>query len=315
MPVVALLFLAGFALWQRLEDDAALRELPATAPAEPTDLAAATQPTANSNGPVFTTPGPTNPQRSTAERWALRWREASQRSMSTERTVALVALMEAIAAESPDLALAWIAAEPDSEVRTALRVAAATGWATSDPRTALRHFLPGNELPRDLAVAAVLRGVRDRPELAVALTQELRAQWPEQAGAFSLYLLGAFAAADAHDASLRFIDTLRTEERPAALAFAFQRWAQQDPESALLHAVRFQNSGEHTAAYEAAVRGWARVDPAALTRHAAGFPAGAEREFALQTALRAWAERDSGAVAEWLVQNRNVKVGPLVLED
>jgi hypothetical protein len=207
-------------------------------------------------------------------------------------------------------------AEPELTARHTRILAALTEWATTDVAAAGRWLDKHLEqLPADLALAALFDGAKAQPAEAIALARELSRERPFLTADIGSNLIAALARADEHALAVDFAATGSETHTRDWLAAAFDRWGRADPERALAASSAFEDLARRNQTFQAAALGWAKADPSSLARYAATLPEGDNRTFALLTALRQWAVKDAEAAATFLVQNGPLPGAELILED
>lgn len=192
--------------------------------------------------------------------------------------------------------------EPDAKSRLAELQLALQSWAEKDPMAAAQWALTRQELPADLALAAVFRGAGMQPSVALELHGQLVAAQPSRAHDCGGYLIAGLSRAHAHEAAAAFALGADPHLATGWLTAAYTDWARQEPREAMDAVGRIADPDRQFTAFRAMVAGWSQADPAQLVATASNLSAGPERQFALLTGLRAWVEKDPDAAAEWVAR-------------
>jgi hypothetical protein len=226
-----------------------------------------------------------------------RW-SAADRTATTER--AMIAVLEGMARDRPETAMAIARREPNLILQEQLRNAVLRGWATKAPEQAAAWAMTLSPMDRPNAITAVFQGAVERPNEAVRIGTELCAQNPAQSGVFGQILISSLAEAGAFETAVRFAAADASENRASWINTAFYQWATYQPIRALASLDSLSDPIVHAAAFQGLVTGWAMTSPDALAAYAVHLPPGELRSQVLSQALPQWAIRNPADALAWI---------------
>lgn len=237
------------------------------------------------------------------DHWMARWRELTRRPAGSDRTAALIALLEMMAAENPTRALSWAQGEPEPLMREELVQAVLRGWGGVDARAAVDWARVQTFLDEGQALAAVFHGAARDPDALCRLALELSAQEPARTGDYGSYLAAALQRVGAFDRAVAFALESPLSGRVELLNAAYAGWGDTAPLDALNSLNQIVDPAMKQLAFSAAVSRWAHRNAPEVAAYAETLPAGEQRTFAFSTALREWAASDVTAAATWLARH------------
>jgi hypothetical protein len=120
-----------------------------------------------------------------------RWDELSRQPGTPAGENELAAMIEKMAAQDPQHAIALAAAQTNLRLRAALLRAALKGWGTTDPEAAAKWAQTETVMDRAQAVNALLQGAIHDPDKAISLTTALIQNDSSRASEFGTELISA----------------------------------------------------------------------------------------------------------------------------
>ena len=272
---------------------------PAQAAVVPSTKAPAASVTIPSLQPAATAPA-------AAGTWtAERWREVNTQPATAARNAALAALLEKLAASSPDQAMRLAQTEGNHVLRHDLVQAALRGWASTAPEAAA-FWTQGllNERERNEAFNTVFASVAaTQPDEAVRVANILFQHDQGRATSLGCTLINSLCDAGHFEIAAQFATSGDGSERSFWLGAAYSKWAELRPEEAAKAALAVSDPDLRNQALHGVVGGWADADPAGLTQFLTTLPSGGDRPQMIGQALRGWVQADPVAASTWINNN------------
>ena len=234
------------------------------------------------------------------------WRKLLSQPGTVTRNAALAAMLEKLAAQDPDRAMALARAEGNLKLRDNLVQAALHGWARLSPTNAADWALALTDpSAREAALTSVFAGaLAVDPDAAVRLCNRVCGQDPGGAAGYGSRLIDALCEAGNFDAAARLAGQGdSTTQRSIFMAEAYSKWAELQPDQAAAAAGAIADADARNEALYGVVGGWAVVDPAGLANFLSQQPSGGDRGLMLGQALQSWVGQDPVAAANWINEN------------
>jgi hypothetical protein len=238
-----------------------------------------------------------------AENLGKRWEELSALPRTPAGESELAALIEKMAEQDPQRAIALAAAQTNLRLRAALLRSALKGWGTTDPEAAAKWAQSETVMDQAQAINALLQGAIQSPDKAIGVTAALIQNDPGRATEFGGDLISALTEAGQFDRAANFAANSAPNSREDLMLPAYSRWAEFQPQAAIASAMQIVDAGVREAALNAIIVGWSPSDPKGMVEYAQNnLPAG-QQNTALQNAIGFWADSDPVAAATWINQN------------
>jgi len=234
------------------------------------------------------------------------WQSLLSQPGTVARNMALAAMLERLAAQDPDRAMALAKGEVNLKLRDSLVQAALHGWARLSPTNAANWALALTDpSAREAALTSVFAGaLAVDPEAAVHLCNLVCQQDPGGAAGYGSRLIDALSEAGDFGAAAQLAGQGDgTVQRSIWMAEAYSKWAELQPTQAAAAAVAITDPDIKNEALHGVVGGWASTDPAGLANFLSQLPSGGDRGLMLGQALQSWVGQDPVAAANWINAN------------
>ena len=237
------------------------------------------------------------------ENLGIRWDELSALPGTPAGESEMAALIEKMAEQDPQRAIALAAAQTNLRLRAALLRSALKGWGTADPEAAAKWAQSETVMDHAQAINALLQGAIQSPDKAISVTAALIQNDPSRASEFGGDLISALTEAGQFDRAANFAANSPANSREDLMLPAYSRWAEFQPQAAIASAMQITDPGLRDTALNAIVVGWSPTDPKGMVEFAQNnLPAG-QQSFALSSAIGFWADSDPIAAATWINQS------------
>jgi len=221
------------------------------------------------------------------------------------RNDALITELEKLAERNPLRAIELAQNELNQRLRKQLLEAAFRGWGKTDAQAAAAWILaqPENGLDHNDAIAAVLKGAVQNPEIAIQLSQWLNQQNPNQSREYGDALIYALEQNGNYQRAADFAIAADGNVRVELLSAAYGNWANYQPQNAAASALEIPDADARQSALDAVIAGWGQIDPNGLADFAMNnLSAGDQKTHALSDALVLWAGNNAVDAANWINQ-------------
>jgi len=234
------------------------------------------------------------------------WQSLLSQPGTVARNAALAAMLEKLAVQDPERAMALAKGEVNLKLRDSLVQAALHGWARSSPTNAANWALALTDpSAREAALTSVFAGtLAVDPEAAVRICNLVCQQDPGGAAGYGSRLIDALSEAGDFVAAAQLAgEGDGTVQRSIWMAEAYSKWAELQPAQAAAAAVAITDPDTKNEALHGVVGGWASTDPAGLANFLSQLPSGGDRGLMLGQALQSWVGQDPVAAANWINAN------------
>ena len=231
------------------------------------------------------------------------WEELSAQPRTPAGEAELAALIEKLAEQDPQRALALATAQTNLRLRAALLRAALKGWGKTQPEAAVEWARTQTVMDSAQAISALLQGTVQDPDKAVSVTSALIQNDASRADEFGGDLISALTEAGQFERAATFAATGPVNCREGWLLPAYSRWAEFQPQAAMANAMQITDAGVREEAMNAIVVGWSPSDPKGMLEYAQNHLSAGLQSTALQNAIGFLADSDPAAAATWINQN------------
>ncbi|HEX4349016.1 MAG TPA: hypothetical protein VH251_01450 [Verrucomicrobiae bacterium] len=215
----------------------------------------------------------------------------------------LAALIEKMAEQDPQHAIALSAAQTNLRLRAALLRAALKGWGTTNPEAATEWVQTETVMDQAQAINALLQGAVQDPDKAISVTSTLMQNDSSRAGEFGADLISALTEGGQFERAAKFVAEAPATDREDWMLPAYSRWAEFQPQAALASAMQITDPATRATALNAVIVGWSPTDPKGVVEFAQNNLPAEQQNFALSSAIGFWADNDPIAAATWINQN------------
>ena len=238
-----------------------------------------------------------------AENLGKRWDELSALPGTPAGESEMAALIEKMAEQDPQRAIALAAAQTNLRLRAALLRSALKGWGTADPEAAAKWAQSETVMDHAQAVNALLQGAVQDPDKAISVTAALIQNDSSRASEFGGDLISALTEAGQFDRAANFAANSAANSREDLMLPAYSRWAEFQPQAAMASAMQITDPGLRDTALNAIIVGWSPTDPKGMVEFAQNNLPAWQQSSALSSAIGFWADSDPVAAATWINQN------------
>jgi hypothetical protein len=211
-------------------------------------------------------------------------------------------MLKKLAATDPKRAMELAQAEGNLKLRTDLKQAALSGWASTAPADASAWALAlSNQSDRSAAMKTVFASAAAaNPAEAVRVANLMMQQGIDGIQGYGSSLIDALCAAGNFETAAQFAAGGDSGQRRGWLGEMYSQWAGLQPEQAAAAAMAITDPDIQNGALHGVIGGWAQADPAALTQFLSQTPPGSDRGQMMGQALWNWVRIDSVAAADWI---------------
>jgi len=231
------------------------------------------------------------------------WDELSGLSRTPAGEGEMAALIEKMAEQDPQRAIALAAAQTNLRLRAALLRSALKGWGTADPEAAAKWAQSETVMDQAQAINALLQGAVQDPDKAVRVAATLMQNDSSRASEFGGDLISALTETGQFVRAANFAASGPASSREDWMLPAYSRWAEFQPQAAVASAMQIADPGLREAAFNAITAGWSPTDPKGVVDFARTSLPPEQQNAALSSAIGFWADNDPVAAAMWINQN------------
>jgi hypothetical protein len=232
-----------------------------------------------------------------------RWSELAAQPKTPAGEGELAELIEKMAKQNPQRAIALAAAQTNLRLRAALLRAALKGWGAADSQAAADWAQSETVMDRAQAINALLQGAVQDSDKAISVTTALIKNDSSRAGEFGGDLISALTESGQFDRAANFAASGVENCRDEWMLAAYSRWAEFQPQAAIANAMQIADAGVRNAALDAITVGWSPTDPEGMVKFAQNNLSPEQQNSATSRALVFWADSDPVAAATWINQN------------
>ncbi len=231
------------------------------------------------------------------------WDELSVLPRTPAGEAEMAVLIEKMAEQDPQRAIALAVAQTNLRLRAALLRSALEGWGMTDPEAAAKWAQSESVIHQAQAINALLQGAVQDPDKAVRVTVTLMQNDSSRASEFGGDLISALTEAGQFERAANFAASGPASSREDWMLPAYSRWAEFQPQAAVASAMQISDPGLREAALNAITVGWSPTDPKGAVDFAQKNLPPEQQSAALSSAIGFWADNDPIAAAAWINQN------------
>jgi len=232
-----------------------------------------------------------------------RWDELSKQPGTPAGEDELAAMIEKMAEQDPQHAIALAAAQTNLRLRAVLLRAGLKGWGAANPEAAAEWAQSETVMDQSQAINSLLQGAVRDPDKAIMATDALIQSDSSRAGEFGSDLISALTESGQFERAANFAASGPANNREDWMLPAYSRWAEFQPQAAVASAMQIADAGLRATALNAVVIGWSPTDPKGMVDFAQNNLPPDQQNSALSGAIGFWADSDPAAAAAWINQN------------
>jgi hypothetical protein len=224
-----------------------------------------------------------------------------------------VALLQSWIRADLGSALAWLRAQPDSDLRLECIQLSLSYFATLDPEAALILVELVPPAYRGTSYRSVFEAWATRaPAVAARRAAALELPWPHRLAAFEGVARAWTRSAPL--AALAWADQLPLGRiRDCVRSSIIRLWTELDPSAASAYALQLPPGSRRAGAIEQVVAGWPKDDPKGAVDFAARLPSGNHRNILLRDLVATWADTDPASAFGYATTLPNGAIKPELL--